>query len=149
MGILAVSCGLLLAADAAPPKRIVTPEGWIEVEQGSADEGGGTFSVLPALPAAGTTAQASVAPPPVERPSLPPAVREPCARLLARVLGRIAWLHDLVPTDDPISPAVRATLYPAGSAFANPNEPPIELSWDSELRDRFEAYNRCLLHARR
>jgi hypothetical protein len=144
MGILALSCGLLLAADPSPPTRIVTQEGWIEVEPDHQEEGG-TFTVVPA-----DTLRSREAPEGIVVPAAPrrPSAH-PCDRLLARVLGRIAWLHDLTPDDGPISPATRDALYPAGSAFANPNEPPIELSWDSELRDRFQAYNRCLLHAAR
>lgn len=141
--VLTLSMALLLAAD--PPKRIETPQGWIEVAPGEGGETEGTLTVvhLPAPPPAETppppVAIASPAPPP------PRAVHPPCERLLARVLGRIAWLHDLTPTDGPLSPALRASLYPVGSAFANPNEPPIELSWDTELRDLFTRYNRCLL----
>ncbi|MHB8419594.1 MAG: hypothetical protein ACYDCL_16075 [Myxococcales bacterium] len=150
MGILALS--LWLGANPAPP-RIVVPEGWIQVEPGQAG-GGGTLTVVPAPPPEPAAAREPPVPLPAAAPPPPVAARrapQPCRRLLERVLGRIAWLHELLPDFEgvPISPATRTALYPYGSAFANPNEPPIELTWDSELRDLFLAYNRCLLKVER
>ncbi len=137
-------------------QKIALPEGWIAVEPpGARTEG--TMTVVPAPPATATAAaNPAAARTPAATPAVPAAVRpaaRPCLALEERFWGRLAWLHDLTPTDDPISPAVRARLYPGaagGALFANPTEPPIELSWDATLRDLFQAYDRCVLrHERR
>ncbi len=151
--LMLFATGLATPPRAAPPGdgRIDVPEGWIEVQpSGKQAEEPGTVTVVPApRPAA---AEPAPPPPPneatvaTERPASGRR-SERCRPLEERFLARMAVLHQIGTDGEPLSPELRRRLYDlpnGGGWFGDRNQPPVEITWDGELRDLFIAYNRCL-----